>query len=350
MKLYYLFLLILMFSISCSKPDNTKLVKKSSDQLKDGLYADLDTQKGKILIELEFKNAPLSVTNFVGLAEGTIKNKHKNRGIPFYDGVSFHRIVDNFVIQTGDPQGDGEGGPGYSFPIELTPELKHDVAGTVGMARDTNPDSNGSQFYITHRATPHLDESYIVFGKVIKGLKTVNKIKKGDILKAVKIIRIGKTAQEFKADDPKFAILKEIQLNKNRIRIQQNKLYVKKRTEQILTILKESKMNKTTSGLEYIIIKNGNGRKIKEDKTHKAQFIGFTKDKKTIRSSYLKGVPYLFRLKSETLNKGLKESFQDMTLGEKRIVIIPPHLNIDQTKTKKDRIKTNMIYELELIL
>jgi peptidyl-prolyl cis-trans isomerase A (cyclophilin A) len=177
-------------------------------KLPDGLYAEMDTSKGKILLVLEFEKTPLTVANFVGLAEGT-KNYSKDggppkaEGKPFYDGLAFHRVIPNFMIQGGDPQGSGRGGPGYAFRNEIVPSLKHDRAGTLSMA-NAGPDTNGSQFFITHKDTPWLDGKHTVFGHVVEGQDVVNKIAVGDTIKTVKIIRVGEKAKAFKGDESDF--------------------------------------------------------------------------------------------------------------------------------------------------
>ena len=152
----------------------------------------METSKGKIILQLEFEKTPLTVANFVGLAEGT-KNYSKDggppkaQGKPFYDGLTFHRVIPDFMIQGGDPLGNGRGGPGYAFPNEIVPSLKHDRAGILSMANTGQPVSNGSQFFITHKDTPWLDGKHTVFGHVVEGQDVVNKIVQGDTIKTIKI-------------------------------------------------------------------------------------------------------------------------------------------------------------------
>jgi peptidylprolyl isomerase len=178
-------------------------------KLPDGLYAEMETSKGTIVLQLEFEKAPLTVANFVGLAEGT-KNYSKTpgeppkpQGKPFYDGLTFHRVIPNFMIQGGDPNGNGTGGPGYKFRNEVSASLKHDRAGILSMA-NAGPDTNGSQFFITHKDTPWLDGGYNVFGHVVEGQDVVNKVVIGDKIKSVKILRIGEKAKAFKGDEADF--------------------------------------------------------------------------------------------------------------------------------------------------
>ncbi len=178
-------------------------------ELKDGLYAEFDTTKGKIVVQLEFEKTPLTVANFVGLAEGT-KNYSKDgsapkaqNGAPFYDGIVFHRVIKGFMVQCGDPTGTGRGGPGYRFKDEIDPSLKHNKPGILSMA-NAGPATNGSQFFITHVPTPHLDGKHAVFGSVVEGQSVVDAIAQGDKINKLKIVRVGEKAKAFKGDQADF--------------------------------------------------------------------------------------------------------------------------------------------------
>lgn len=148
--------------------------KETYESLKDGLYANLQTSKGNMLVKFEDEKSPITVANFVGLAEGKIENKAKKKGEPYYDGTVFHRVIKDFMIQGGDPKGTGMGDPGYKFDDEKN-DLKHKGKGILSMA-NSGPNTNGSQFFITHVATPWLDGRHTVFGEVIKGENVVDSI------------------------------------------------------------------------------------------------------------------------------------------------------------------------------
>jgi peptidyl-prolyl cis-trans isomerase A (cyclophilin A) len=178
--------------------ETTENKEKKNKENKKGMFAEIQTNKGTILIRLEMDKVPLTVANFVGLAEGNIENNSKGAGEPFYDGIKFHRVIPDFMIQTGDPQGTGMGGPGYKFKDEFHPELKHDRPGVLSMA-NSGPGTNGSQFFITHKATPWLDGKHTVFGYVLEGQDVVDAIAQGDAIEHIEITRKGKDAKKFDA-------------------------------------------------------------------------------------------------------------------------------------------------------
>jgi len=180
-------------SVTDQKPA-TKPVENTTD----GIYAKIKTNKGMITVKLEYEKAPMTVANFVGLAEGKVKNTAKAEGVPYYDGISFHRVIPDFMVQGGDPTGTGSGGPGYAFADEIHPDLKHTRPGTLSMA-NAGPATNGSQFFITHKETAWLDGKHTVFGYVTEGQDVVNAIAGGDKMESVKIERIGKAAQAWDA-------------------------------------------------------------------------------------------------------------------------------------------------------
>jgi len=185
---------LVLFASSCS-PYKTVVKTKGYTE---GLFAAVKTTRGNIYIKLEYDKAPLTVSSFVGLAEGSVSNKVKKPGEPYYDGLTFHRVEENFVIQGGDPMANGKGGPGFTFRQEIHPKLKHDSAGVVAMA-NIGPNTNGSQFYITRKPLEFFDGHYNVFGSVIEGMSVVKKIELGDRIEEVRIIRLGSSAKQFKA-------------------------------------------------------------------------------------------------------------------------------------------------------
>ena len=166
--------------------------------MQDGLYAKFNTSKGDILVALEYKKTPGTVGNFVALAEGNLENSAKPQGTPYYNGLKFHRVIPDFMIQGGCPLGTGTGNPGYQFDDEFHADLKHDGPGVLSMA-NAGPGTNGSQFFITHIETPWLDNNHTVFGKVKEGQDVVDTIAQGDTIDSLEIVRVGAEAEKFNA-------------------------------------------------------------------------------------------------------------------------------------------------------
>ena len=164
--------------------------------MKNGIYSKIVTEKGEILLSLEFELTPITVSNFIGLSLGTLSNYSTKKNEKFYDNLIFHRVIPDFMIQGGCPNGNGMGGPGYNFKDEIHPDLKHDKSGVLSMA-NAGPNTNGSQFFITHIPTPWLDGKHSVFGNVVEGQSIVDSIANGDTIEKVEIIRIGSDAEKF---------------------------------------------------------------------------------------------------------------------------------------------------------
>ncbi len=281
----------------------------------DSMQAELTTSKGKILIELEYKKAPMTVANFVGLAEGKIANSAKAPGEPFYDGIKFHRVIADFMIQGGDPEGTGRGGPGYNFPDEFHPDLKHIGPGILSMA-NSGPATNGSQFFITHNDTPWLDGKHTVFGKVVSGQSVVDAIEQNDIIKSVKIIRTGVSASNFDAAsifEEKKEYYKKIVDEKKKAQ----EAEMKKLTEGA---------KETPSGLKYIITEQGNGAKPQQGQIVSVHYAGYLTSGQKFDSSFDRNQPIEFPIGKGRVIKGWDEGIMLLNVGTKAKLIIPPEL------------------------
>ena len=290
---------------------------------KDGVFAIMETSQGDIVLELHYKQTPLTVTNFVGLAEGKLTAA---KGKPFYDGLKFHRVISkangdgqDFMIQGGDPAGNGTGGPGYKFPDEIVEELRHTGPGILSMA-NAGPGTNGSQFFITHVATPWLDGKHTVFGKVVAGQDIVNKTKQGDLIKKVTIVRQGEDAKNFTATQEDFDNrLKELK-EKNR----KAKEEAFKKTIEIVE-KKFAGSTKTPDGIYYTITKEGNGEKIGGRKTVTVKYKGYLMNDQVFDSSDFHE-PLEFITAGGKMIPGFDMMVQDMKLNEKRTIVLPPDL------------------------
>ena len=287
------------------------------DNLKDGIYALISTAKGDILLELEYKKCPMTVCNFIGLAGGSLNVN--NPGVPFYDGLKFHRVIKDFMIQGGCPKGDGTGGPGYRFPDEFHPDLKHTGPGILSMA-NAGPGTNGSQFFITHVATPWLDGKHTVFGHVIEGQDVVNKIEQNDSIKSVKIIRKGSDAENFEVSGSKFAELCDEATAKHVAELAE----VRKKIEAEIDNRYPNTI-KTHTGLRYIVTKQGSGvASPKYGQAVTVHYQGSLLNGKIFDSSLIRNQPATFRIGQ--VIEGWNEALQTMKKGEKRTLIIPPEL------------------------
>ena len=282
---------------------------------KEGMYAKIKTNKGDIMLELEFEKTPLTVANFVGLAEGKIKNNKKEVGEPYYNGLKFHRVIADFMIQGGCPDGNGMGGPGYQFPDEIHPDLKHSGPGILSMA-NAGPGTNGSQFFITHKETPWLDGKHTVFGKVTEGQDVVDAIAQDDKIIEIDIIRKGENAKKF---DSKAIFDKELEKLEK-----QAAEKAKKAKEAIDELKKGAKV--TSSGLAYKIIKKGTGAKAEAGKTVSVHYTGKLSNGTKFDSSYDRNQPIEFELGRGRVIKGWDEGISLLNVGSKATFIIPPDL------------------------
>jgi peptidylprolyl isomerase len=280
----------------------------------DGVYAVIATPKGDIVLQLEYQKTPLTVTNFVGLAEGTITGK------PFYNGLKFHRVIANFMIQGGDPQGTGAGGPGYQFADEFDPSLKFTGPGDLAMA-NAGPGTNGSQFFITHVKTDWLQNKHTIFGHVIAGQDVVNRIAQGDTMDTVTIVRQGKAAEAFKATKESFQALQASASE----RAESAAKTADAEAEKKITKLTEG-FTKNPSGLYYKVTKQGSGSKPTKGQTILAHYEGRLIDGRVFDSSYARKEPLEFQVGVGNVIPGWDEGLLDMKTGEKRTLVIPPNL------------------------
>ena len=290
---------------------------------KDGVFAIMETSQGEIVLELHYKQTPLTVTNFVGLAEGKLTAA---KGKPFYDGLKFHRVISkangdgqDFMIQGGDPAGNGTGGPGYKFPDEFVDELRHTGPGILSMA-NAGPGTNGSQFFITHVATPWLDGKHTVFGKVVAGQDIVNKTKQGDLIKKVTIVRQGEDAKNFTATQEDF--------DKRLVEVKEKNRKAKEEAFKKTIEMVEKKFagsTKTPDGIYYTITKEGNGEKIGGRKTVTVKYKGYLMNDQVFDSSEFHE-PLTFITAGGQMIPGFDMMVQDMKLNEKRTIVLPPDL------------------------
>ncbi|MEN2412863.1 peptidylprolyl isomerase [Flavobacterium mesophilum] len=303
-----------------------------------GIFATISTTKGDIVISLLYKKSPLTVANFVSLAEGTNPNVkiEKLKGKPFYDGLKFHRVINDFMIQGGDPDGNGSGGPGYSFRDEFSPDLVFDKGGILAMA-NSGPATNGSQFFITHKDTPWLTGKHTIFGYVVSGMDNVNKIVQDDVMTKITITRKGAEAQKFDA----VKVIAEDAKKQEAKKLEDQKVIAQKAAYFATT---KAKATTTASGLKYVITQKGTGVKGAEGSTIYFHYAGYFEDGNLFDSSMsnvakaygkydanrdaqggYKAFPFTVG-KKDGMIPGFLEALDMMTDGEKAIFFLPSNL------------------------
>ncbi|MEN9323439.1 MAG: hypothetical protein RL699_1219 [Bacteroidota bacterium] len=351
--------------------------KKTNPDLAEGLYAEIETTKGTITLQLDPENATITVANFVSLAEGThpFVTDEKKKNKPFYDGLTFHRVIEEFMIQGGDPNGDGSGDAGYQFKDEISP-LPFDKGGILAMA-NSGPATNGSQFFITHTATPWLQGKHTIFGHVIdKGMEVVNAITQDDVITKISIIRVGSAAEKF--DAPKifsdyFTAELDDQKKAAALEAQNKKIYdakykqVKDQKVAYFAGIK-NKAAVTKSGLQFFLVKKGNGAKPKAGDQVQIHYAGFLESGDLFdtsledvartfgkfdpqRAAAKQYTPIPFEAgRKDGMIPGFIEGLEKMSYGDKAILFIPAHLGYGaQGAGTVIPPNANIIFEVELI-
>lgn len=303
--------------------------KEFYNALPEGVYAKMETSKGSMIIQFNDKESPVTVANFVGLAQGTIENKAKKKGKPYYDGIIFHRVIKDFMIQGGDPTGTGMGDPGYKFDDEKN-DLKHEGKGYLSMA-NSGANTNGSQFFITEVATPWLDGKHTVFGKVIQGLEVIDVIanveigaqhkpKQDVVIQKVEIFTKGDSYKDYDAAKV---------FNEGKSKIQErNKAYTAKKEAEAARKLEELKagMTATASGLLYKITKSTEGKAPKAGDMVAVHYAGKLTNGQEFDNSFKRGEPIEFPVGTGRVIKGWDEGIMLLKEGEQATFLIPSNL------------------------
>lgn len=354
---------------------NLTACKAQYPDLEDGLYAEITTNKGVMVAKLEHQKAPITVANFVSLAEGNntmVKAEYKKK--KFYDGLIFHRVMDKFMIQGGDPKGTGQGGPGYKFNNEIHPELKHDKPGILSMA-NSGPNTNGSQFFITEIPKPHLDTKYNVFGELVIGLNiqdsisnvkvdSKNKPLENVTIETLQIIRKGKAAKKFDAPNifkNHFAEVERAEKEKK-----EKAALILKATQDKFEAQK-AKAITLDSGLKYFVSEKGTGEDLKETSEVLTHYAVYFENGKLLETSKLEIAEQLDAVdeKRKAANMynpitadigpdaqmiaGFKEGLQQLNVGDKATLFIPYHLAYGEAGNRGIPAKSNIIFEVEIL-
>lgn len=352
------FLALTLFAIfsSCNDPYS---------KLEDGMYADITTNKGAIIVKLEYEKTPITVANFIALAEG--KNPFVDeqfKGKPFYDGLKFHRVIPDFMIQGGDPAGDGSGGPGYKFKDEIHPDLKHSKGGILSMA-NAGIGTNGSQFFITHKETSWLDGKHTVFGEVLEGKPVVDSIQANDVIQKITIIRKGANAKKFDAVKTfkDYYAVEAVTQKEEAAALDKTKA-----TKAADIVALKAEGTTTKSGLIYKIISKGEGKKPKNGTQVFVHYAGFLQNGELFDSSYeaiskaygkfdgnraqqngYQPFPFNYGDK-QGLIAGFIEGLELMSFGDKVMLYIPSRLAYgSQGAGNVIPPDTDIIFEIEML-
>ncbi len=335
--------------LPAKKPVISQIAKTNAIE---GIFANIVTNKGTIVVQLEFQKTPVTVANFISLAEGKnpFVTDEKLKGKPFYDGLKFHRVIKDFMIQGGDPAGNGSGGPGYSFKDEFT-DLKHNKGGILSMA-NSGPATNGSQFFITHKDTPWLDGKHTVFGQVTQGMDIVNKIEQNDVIRKVTISRKGALATKFnsvKVFSDYYTEKKEEAKKQAAIQAENKRIYL----EKYGTVIKEKETYLATtkataaatpSGLKYVLLQKGTDVKPTDGSTIYFYYAGYFENGNLFDSNYVDVArafgqfnqaredqngyqPFPFQAgRKDGMIPGFLEGLSLMNIGDKMLFFLPSKL------------------------
>ncbi|MEM9144387.1 MAG: peptidylprolyl isomerase [Bacteroidota bacterium] len=308
--------------------------------MQDGIYAQFNTSKGEIVVKLTHDKTPGTVGNFVALAEGKKENSAKANGEPYYNGLKFHRVIPDFMIQGGCPLGTGTGDAGYKFDDEFHSDLKHDGPGVLSMA-NSGPGTNGSQFFITHVATPWLDDKHTVFGHVAQGQEVVDAIAQGDVIESLEIVRVGEEAQAWNALEAftNFTSSREK-------RLEQEKKRLAKAFDSAT-----AGFEKTPSGLCYKLIQKGSGAHAQKGQQVSVHYEGALLDGKVFDSSYRRNQPFDFKLGIGQVIPGWDEGIALLKVGDKARFVIPSELAYGSGGAGNGLIPPNaaLLFDVELI-
>ncbi|NNC35278.1 MAG: peptidylprolyl isomerase [Croceitalea sp.] len=283
--------------------------------MQDGIYAKFNTSKGEILVKLTHDKTPGTVGNFVALAEGNMENKAKPQGKPYYDGLKFHRVIPDFMIQGGCPQGTGTGDPGYNFDDEFHADLTHEGPGILSMA-NAGPGTNGSQFFITHIATPWLDNKHTVFGHVEHGQEVVDATAQGDVIESLEIVRVGAKAEKWNAIEA----FRTFEGSREK-RLAEEKARAEAEMEKLA-----AGFDKTPSGLRYKMIQKGSGKKAESGQMVSVHYEGSLTNGQVFDSSFKRNEPIDFKLGVGQVISGWDEGIALLKEGDKARFVIPSHL------------------------
>ena len=285
------------------------------NRMENGIYAKFNTTKGSILVKLTHDLTPGTVGNFVALAEGQLENTAKPMGKPYYDGLKFHRVIPDFMIQGGCPLGTGTGDGGYKFDDEFHPSLKHDKPGVLSMA-NAGPGTNGTQFFITHVPTNWLDNKHTVFGQVVDGQEIVDAVAQGDLLESIEVVRVGEDAEKWNAVEA----FRTFQGNRQK-KIEDAKKQAEEAVEKLA-----AGFDKTDSGLRYKMIQKGSGKQAESGKIVSVHYEGSLENGKVFDSSYPRKKPIEFKLGQGQVIEGWDEGIALLQVGDKARFVIPSYL------------------------